>query len=121
LPISQELFAPGTAQHADPVVLAELPKHFASEAPRQQRFAKICQSGDVADRLRHLGAVKIGSEADAVDPNLLNKMVEMPEQDIKPGVRIDAPIGTQKAGRKINADHAAAIPDRRQLAIGEIA
>ena len=112
--------APGAFQHVDPVLVTELAQQSLRETPRAQGLSQIAETGDIANSRRHLGAVKVGTEADAIDADLLDEMVKVADQHVEPSVGVDLPVGPEETGSEIDADHSARIADRGKLSIGEI-
>src|SRR5215208_4799605 len=99
--------APGAFQHFDPVLVTELAHQSLRETPCPQGFSQIAETGDIANSRRHLGTVKIGPKANAIDADLLDEMIKVADQHVESRVGVDLSIGPQETGGEIDADHSA--------------
>jgi hypothetical protein len=78
------------------------------------------QSGSISYSAWDLGAVEIGSKADAVLTNMFENVIEVLDHQFSGCVRILATVWAEKAGSEVDADNAAGFTDCGQLLVGEI-
>ena len=71
--------------------------------------------------LRDDRAVEIRAEADAVDAEMLDQVVGVADDVLERRIGQHASVGAQEAGGEIDADQAAALADRGELPVGQVA
>ena len=108
-------------KHAEPVAVTELGEERLAVAVAAHGLDEGRQAGGVADGARHRRAVEVRAEADAVLADLGDQMVEVRDHVLERGVGVAAAVRAQEARREVDADEAAALADRGELAVGEIA
>src|SRR5215471_642379 len=87
---------------------------------RAQDLDQILQSSSIPDPCWNLGAVKIGSKADAVLTDTFENVLEVLDHQVNGGVSILTTVRAEVASSEVDADYAAGFTDRSQLLVGEI-
>jgi hypothetical protein len=117
---SAPTITPGLSQHPQPISEANLLDQVLPETTRTHDLHKILQSCSISYSGWDLGAVEVGSKADAVLTNMFENVIEVLDQQLSGCVRILTTVGAEEAGSEVNADNAAGFTDCSQLLVGEI-
>ena len=86
-----------------------------------QRVEQQRQAGDVAERRGHRRAVEVGAEADRVDARDLGDVGRVRGDRRERRVGVLGAVRAQEADVEVDPDQAAALADRAQLVVGEVA
>ncbi len=89
--------SPRSPQHPQPVAIAQLLDQRLAEAALAHDLDQDLQSGGVADFARNLGAVEIGTEADAVFAEMFDEVRGVVDDQRGGRVLVVAAVGAQKA------------------------
>src|ERR1700704_1715084 len=81
---------------------------------------QILQSGSIPYSSRDLGAIEIGSKADAVLTHMFENVLEVFDHQVNGRVCILTTVRAEIASSEVDADHAPGFSDRSQLFVGEI-
>ena len=91
------------------------------EAGRAEGVEQPRQPGRVAELGGHRRAVEVAAERDRVDPGHLGDVRGVGDDQLLRRVRVVGAVGAEEAGVEVDADEAAALADRAQLVVGEVA
>ena len=114
------------AVHVASSTRRQLPCAICSRSASPKPAARSASSsagsaGDVAQRGRHRRAVEVRAEADRADPGHLGDVRGVGDDQGQRRVRVLGAVGAEEADVEVDADEAAALADRAQLVVGQVA
>ena len=109
--------APGALQNVDPVLVAELAQGCVVVAMPAHGIHKAGKARHVADFRRNRGAIEIGSEADAIDADMLDQVIHVADHLFERRMLVALSVRTDEGGGEIHPDHAVALADSGKLLV----
>jgi hypothetical protein len=111
---------PGLFQHPQPISEAYLLDQRLAESALAHGPDQILQAGGGPYSRWHPGAIEIRAQSDAILAKMFEHVCEVLYDELNGRIGVSSPVGTQKAGGKIDADQATGLTNCRQLLVGEI-
>src|SRR5690606_2068237 len=86
-----------------------------------QRHQQSLHAGDVSYRRGHRRPVEVGAQGHAVDAELVDEVVDVPDHDLERQLGVGGAVGGQEAGVEVEAHQPLRAGDGRELRVGEVA